>query len=148
MSQFFNGLLHIKQDDNSKVLIHDGARPFASQKLITRIIKELDAQSVCGIIPGITVKDTIKQIEGDRVIGTPPRSRLIAAQTPQGFKGKTLYRCYKKALTDDLNTFTDDSSLLEHYGFNVKHIVGEETNFKVTTPQDLLLAEIQLKGRA
>ncbi|WP_353893409.1 2-C-methyl-D-erythritol 4-phosphate cytidylyltransferase [Proteinivorax hydrogeniformans] len=141
----YNGITQIKLEEKDKVLIHDGARPFVSQSLIDAIVDKLYQQDVCGVIPGISVKDTIKKVNGDNIVGTPPRDQLIAAQTPQGFCAQTLKDLYIKADKDNLQGLTDDSSLLEHYKYPVYYIIGEEKNFKVTTPQDLQIAQLQVK---
>ncbi|WP_350343786.1 2-C-methyl-D-erythritol 4-phosphate cytidylyltransferase [Proteinivorax tanatarense] len=141
----YNGISKCEIEDTDKVLIHDGARPFASQAIINNIINKLSQKGVNGVVPGIPVKDTIKKIDGDLIVDSPPRKQLIAAQTPQGFCAKVLKELYKMAKKDNVNNLTDDSSLLEHYGYPMHHILGEENNFKVTTPQDLELAQLYLK---
>ncbi len=123
------------------LIVHDAARPFLDQYLIGDGLKAAaDTGSALAAVP---VKDTIK-IAGDdlRVTGTPDRSTLWAAQTPQVFRFDIIARAYE--LEGDA---TDDASLVERLGFRVKLYQGSYDNIKVTTPEDLSLAEIILKRR-
>ncbi|MBR2044225.1 MAG: 2-C-methyl-D-erythritol 4-phosphate cytidylyltransferase [Clostridia bacterium] len=134
LSSVLNGL-NVLNGDSVGVMIHDGARPFPSDTLITKMAKaalEHDC-SVCAV----AVKDTIKE-KGERV-QTPERSRFVAVQTPQSLN----YLKYKELLMNAYNKeqFTDDASVMEKAGFNTVIIDGEESNIKITTPIDLILAE-------
>lgn len=128
-----------------KVLIHDGARCLATPQLFDRCAESLlECQ---GIIAGIPVKDTIKIVDEKQIItDTPPREKLWAAQTPQGFDVALLKECHEKGLQLGWEV-TDDAALLEKCGFSVKIVLGEETNLKVTTPIDLTIAEFILEQR-
>ncbi|HDD43386.1 MAG TPA: 2-C-methyl-D-erythritol 4-phosphate cytidylyltransferase [Candidatus Desulfofervidus auxilii] len=121
------------------VLVHDGVRPFISQKLIEAVIK--GAYKYGAVVPALPVKETVKWVEGDIVKKTLPRDYIWLIQTPQGFKFdilKTAYLRFRKEI------FTDDASLVEKLGINVHVILGEQTNIKITIPQDLKWAEILL----
>lgn len=119
-----------------KVLIHDGARPFVSGKIIVSVIKTLENFSAC--VPAVKVKDTIKQIDKDgKVIKTVPREDLVAIQTPQGV------RCadYLKALEGiQVGAFTDDAAIMEAAGYTVATVEGSYNNIKITTKEDIVLA--------
>lgn len=120
------------------VLIHDGARPFVSGEAIDRCVAEVkENKAIC---LGVCTKDTIKIVDEDgRIVSTPDRSRIWCAQTPQAFDTDLIKRAYKKAKVDNL-VGTDDSSLVEAMGTKVKMVEGEYTNIKITTPEDILLA--------
>lgn len=122
--------------DCKYVLVHDAARPLASTDLARRVIKELDA-GASAVIPGLKVSDTIKRITIDGFVKkTPNRSKLRAAQTPQGFTRETLIAAHN--LESDA---TDDAALVEELDIPVKVILGEERALKITTPDDLDRAE-------
>jgi 2-C-methyl-D-erythritol 4-phosphate cytidylyltransferase len=141
----FNGLQALPPDAE-RVLIHDGARCLATPDLFNRCAAEL--QTCDGLIAAIPVKDTIKLADEQRhVSATPDRSRLWAAQTPQGFAIELLRACHLKGQQVGLSV-TDDAALFEQFGLPVRLVEGEETNLKVTTPIDLSLAEFILSQRA
>ncbi len=112
------------------VAVHDGARPFATAGLAQKVI--LAAKEQGAAIPAIAVKDTIKEAENGFVKSTPDRSTLFCAQTPQAFK----YKVYEKMIAG-AEEATDDAALAEKAGYPVKIVEGEESNIKITTPQDL-----------
>ena len=124
------------------VVIHDGARPCISVDLIEAGIKEAIQ---CGAaIAAIPVADTIKVVSpGSFVEETPPRQSLWAAQTPQVFRLDIISEAYQKAQ----GYATDDATLVENLNYQVKVYPGSDANIKVTTPDDLLLAEAILKSR-
>ena len=119
----------------ASVLVHDAARPFLSPALVRRVCHEL-TQGAAGVIPAISVTDTIKTVANGRVTATLPREGLAAVQTPQGFQLQTLLAAHAHALEAGLAA-TDDASLLEALGFEVRVIQGEATNVKITRPEDL-----------
>lgn len=119
----------------ASVLVHDAARPFLSPALVRNVCHEL-AQGAAGVIPAISVTDTIKTVENGRVTATLPREGLAAVQTPQGFKLETLLAAHAHALGAGL-AVTDDASLLEALGFEVRVIQGEADNVKITRSEDL-----------
>jgi 2-C-methyl-D-erythritol 4-phosphate cytidylyltransferase len=128
-----------------QVLIHDCARCLATPDLFDRATIALQTQ--LGLIAAITVKDTIKVVDGDRLVqNTPDRANLWAAQTPQGFSVKHLKDCHNRGLQEGWEV-TDDAALFERCGLPVHILPGEETNLKVTTPVDLAIAEFILRQR-
>lgn len=121
------------------IAVHDGARPFAGKEVFERTLKA--AQKTGAAIAAVPVKNTIKVIDGAGcVASTPQRSTLQAVQTPQIFKAELLQRAYS---SENLNgaAVTDDASLLERLGVKVAVAAGSYENIKITTPEDLLLAE-------
>lgn len=133
----FNALKELKNTDI--VLIHDGARPFISDKIINEGIKYADIYGAAA--PGVMPKDTIKVKDNNNIsISTPDRSKLVAVQTPQCFKFEEIFNCHQKVKKDNI-VVTDDTSVVEQYGYQVYLYDGEYTNIKITTPDDLILAE-------
>ena len=140
----YNGLLALNERCNI-VLVHDGARPFVKAKNLEDGIIGVTKYDAC--IIGVPVKDTIKEINGlGNVENTPDRSHIWAAQTPQCFWKGTLLDAYKKAIEDGF-VGTDDGMLVERLGFNVKMIKGSYENIKITTPEDLIVAESLIKDK-
>ncbi|SDY93803.1 2-C-methyl-D-erythritol 4-phosphate cytidylyltransferase [Thermoactinomyces sp. DSM 45892] len=132
----YKGLQYCQSD---WVFIHDAVRPFVTHEALDRLIKEVKATKA--VILGVPVKDTIKQINSDGwVTNTPARSELISVQTPQGFSRDLIIQAHQKAL-EYPEWATDDSMLIEQLGFPVKVVEGEYNNIKITTPEDLVLAE-------
>lgn len=134
----YNGLGHL-MEDIAFVMVHDGARPLVSTEVIERSLMdalEHNASVVC-----VPVKDTIKVANDEHFVDyTPDRSRLFLVQTPQSFERNLLLRAYEQGRLQGLNA-TDDSGLVEAFGHPVKLTLGSYNNIKVTTPEDLLLAE-------
>lgn len=130
------------------VLVHDGARPLFPPELLTVGINELETGSCDGVVFGIPVTDTIKELAGvgGLVARTPARDLLWAAQTPQIFSRATLEKAYAQ-LPDMLASATDDASLVELAGGRVRMAPGSPENIKITTPVDLALAEEILRRR-
>ena len=124
------------------VAIHDGARPLVKPEHIEKVIK--DASVFGGATLGVPVKDTIKTVDGGLIIDTPPRSSLYITQTPQIFKRDLYFEGIDFALEHGLD-FTDDCQLVEAIGGKVAMTVGDYTNIKITTPEDIKLAEVLLK---
>ncbi len=124
------------------VAIHDGARPLVKPEHIEKVIK--DASVFGGATLGVPVKDTIKTVDGGLIIDTPPRSSLYITQTPQIFKRDLYFEGVDFALEHGLD-FTDDCQLVEAIGGKVAMTVGDYTNIKITTPEDIKLAEVLLK---
>lgn len=139
----YNGILALS-DKSDIVLTHDGARPFLREELILKGINGAIEFGACVI--GVPVKDTIKVInENNQVHHTPNRALLWAAQTPQCFKTDILKKGYEYASKESIIA-TDDSSLVEKYGHPVKMIMGSYDNIKITTPDDLIIAESIFKN--
>ena len=121
------------------VLIRDGARPFISEKIIEEGIKYANIYGAAA--PGVTPKDTIKIKNEDNIsVDTPDRNTLVAVQTPQCFKYDEIYQCHRK-IKEENAIVTDDTSVVERYGHKVYLYEGDYTNIKITTPEDLILAE-------
>lgn len=140
----FNGLQALPPNA-THVLIHDGARCLATPTLFNRCGEA--ALKNAGFIAAVPVKDTIKQVDGARMItNTPDRAQLWAAQTPQGFEVAVLKRCHDQGQAEGWQV-TDDAALLEKCGVPVSIVEGEETNLKVTTPVDLAIAQFILQQR-
>ncbi len=127
------------------VLVHDGARPFVSEKMIHDSVAA--ALEVGGCVVGVPCKSTLKECDEKQfVLRTPSRDHLWEIQTPQTFQVGLLKQAFKEADQKKLEV-TDEGMLLEALGHPVKVVLGEYTNIKVTTPEDLLLAELILKRR-
>ncbi len=121
------------------IAVHDGARPFAGTEVFERTLQA--AQQTGAAIAAVPVKNTIKVVDADGfVVNTPQRSSLMAVQTPQIFKAQLLQRAY---CDENLKgaAVTDDASLVERLGVKVAVALGSYENIKITTPEDLLLAE-------
>jgi 2-C-methyl-D-erythritol 4-phosphate cytidylyltransferase/2-C-methyl-D-erythritol 2,4-cyclodiphosphate synthase len=125
------------------VLIHDAARPFVSQALISRAI---DAANRTGAaIPVIPVADTIKLVDdGGNVADTPERARLRIAQTPQAFRYDVILDAHRRAAREGRADFTDDAALAEWAGLTVATFEGDVANMKLTTPEDFVREEARL----
>ena len=124
------------------VLIHDGARPFVTEKMITDCLAALEGAD--GVTAAIPSRDTVKLADGrGNVIATTCRRETFLVQTPQAFYREQLLRLHRTL--SDRDTVTDDCMLLECAGLRVKLVAGSERNLKITTPNDLLLAEFYLK---
>ncbi|MDX9917659.1 MAG: 2-C-methyl-D-erythritol 4-phosphate cytidylyltransferase [Gudongella sp.] len=140
----YNGIMALREDTDI-ILTHDGARPFVRQESIIRGIKGAYELGACVI--GVPLKDTIKVLdESDIVHHTPKRSMLWAAQTPQCFQAKLLKEGYEYAISEGI-LGTDDSSLVEKKGYPVTMIMGSYDNIKITTPEDLIVAELIASGK-
>ena len=127
------------------VLVHDGARPLISRDVIHKLIMEVRESSAA--IVAVPVKDTIKKVDANGfVVDTPRRSELWAIQTPQGFSRDLIINAYKRAREDNF-LGTDDASLVERMGVSVKIVQGEYENIKITTPEDLPIANLFLERR-
>ena len=125
------------------VLVHDGARPLCPPRLIGRVLDALAAGAL-GVIPVVAVTDSLRRIEDDRSV-TIPRDGLVQVQTPQGFSWETLWRAHQHAGKTAL-AGTDDAQLLEAMGIPVTSVEGDPGNIKVTSPDDLSMAERLMGG--
>lgn len=140
----YNGLQALP-DTAEHVLIHDGARCLVTPDLLNSCAQAI--QECSGLIAAVPVKDTIKVVDKHGIIqSTPERQQLWAAQTPQGFNVNLLKQCHAQGLRQGWEV-TDDAALFERCGIEVRIVPGEETNLKVTTPQDLAMAEFILSQR-
>jgi len=129
-----NGLDRIA--DNTIVAIHDGVRPLISTSLIDNLVAE--TKSGIGVIPIVPVKDSIRKVEGENSVHVD-RSNLYKVQTPQCFLSADIQKAYIQDFSD---TFTDDASVFEANGGKINTLLGEEKNLKITTQEDLNIAEI------
>ena len=129
--------------DTEMIAVHDGARPLVKPEHIEKTIK--DARVFGGATLGVPVKDTIKMVDDGLITDPPPRNQLYITQTPQVFKRKLYFEAVDFSLEHGLD-FTDDCQLVEAIGGKVCMTVGDYTNIKITTPEDICLAEVLLEG--
>ncbi len=126
-----NGLTLVP-DTATVICVHDAARPLASTYLYQRVIEGISS-GVVGVVPGLTVADTIKEVDQfGRVVGTLPRQTLVAVQTPQAFKADVLRKAHAAG-----EEGSDDAELVERIGGTVVVISGEPIARKITLPEDL-----------
>lgn len=123
------------------VFIHDGARPFLTDDMILRAYQDVEQWDAC--VVGMPVKDTIKQTdENGMILATPDRSRIWQAQTPQVFSVPLIMEAFRRQMSQDCSRVTDDSMIVENQmGVKVHMTEGSYTNIKITTPEDLAVAE-------
>lgn len=140
----FEGLKNISTNSEI-VLIHDAARPFIKEEHIIESIKIADEKGACCL--GVKVKDTIKEVVDNFVKTTLNREYLWQVQTPQTFQKDLILKAYENLKSKNIK-FTDDSSLIEKMGKEVYMLEGDYFNIKITTPEDLLIAEIFDKNKA
>jgi 2-C-methyl-D-erythritol 4-phosphate cytidylyltransferase len=126
-----NGLAALR-GEITHVFIHDGARPNVSDSLVARLQKALRKRAA--VIPALPVADTIKIVQGGKVLSTPRRAELFAAQTPQCFRKDILLKAYAQI---DPRDCTDDAMLVEKFGAPVYIVPGDPRNIKITTKEDL-----------
>ena len=132
-------------DNADMLIIHDGARPLVTENEISNTLRVAQEKGAAAV--GVRVKDTIKVVDkNNKIINTPQRSSLIAIQTPQIFKFDKYIEAMKLAKEQDKD-FTDDCKLLENAGEDVFVVDGEYTNIKITTPEDIPVAESILNAR-
>ena len=132
--------------DTVLVAVQDGARPLVTEEIIKKAVDK--ALSYHAAAPAVPVKDTVKVIGPDgRVERTPERETLRAVQTPQVFDRDLLVAAWHRAKKEKMN-YTDDCGAMEGLGIHVYLTEGSEENIKITTPLDLKVAELILKGRA
>ena len=129
-------------NDTEMIAVHDGARPLVKPEHIEKTIK--DARVFGGATLGVPVKDTIKMVDDGLITDTPPRNQLYITQTPQVFKRKLYFEAVDFSLEHGLD-FTDDCQLVEAIGGKVCMTVGDYANIKITTPEDIRLAEALLE---
>lgn len=135
------------------VFIHDGARPFLSDEIIERVSREVEIEKAC--VVGMPVKDTIKiSDEKGNIVSTPKREFVWAVQTPQVFEYSLIKDAYNQLIQQEKDllrrgiTITDDSMVVEMLtGKSVKLVAGDYENIKITTPDDLKIAEVFTKNK-
>jgi len=131
------------ESDCDIVMIHDAARPFITPELIEQSV--VAAAEYGGALVAIPARDTIKRVNEElMVVATVPRQDLWLAQTPQTFRAETIRAAHSRAYALGV-TATDDAALLEWAGKEVKIVPGDIQNFKITTPEDLQMAEALLQ---
>ena len=119
------------------VVIHDAVRPLAGSHLVRLALDRLAVGDVAGVVPGIPIRDTLKETASDRIVATIDRDRLIGVQTPQAFLAGRL----RAAHAADQEDASDDAVLLERVGEPVAWVEGDPRNLKVTYPDDLRVLE-------
>lgn len=139
----YEGLCAAKECDY--VFIHDGARPFLDRSILERVLEAVREYRAC--VVGMPVKDTIKIADGNQfAVQTPDRSSLWMVQTPQVFEYGLIKDAYVRMMEAGIAGVTDDAMVLERMsGMQVKLVEGSYQNIKITTPEDLLVAEAFLK---
>lgn len=140
----WNGM-QVVDKETDLIAIHDGARPLATEALFLRLLKA--AREWGAAIPGVRARDTVKMIDGDGfVVRTLDRNMTVNIQTPQAFRYTELMEAYQMAREDQIEA-SDDAALFERYIGRVKVVEGEYANLKITTQEDLIIAEGLLKFR-
>ncbi|OPL08055.1 MAG: hypothetical protein AVO33_02260 [delta proteobacterium ML8_F1] len=125
------GLKTIREEE-AYILVHDGARPFVTGEVISRVLAGIDRTGA--VVPGVGVKDTVKEVKNNRIVRTLERDRLFAVQTPQGFRLKLLREAFERFGECSV---TDEAALVERMGRPVGTVAGDYRNRKITTPEDL-----------
>jgi 2-C-methyl-D-erythritol 4-phosphate cytidylyltransferase len=129
-------------DDTDMVVVHDAARPLASRALFDDVIAAVRAGADAAV-PAIPVADTVKRVDGARVIGTVARDDLVVVQTPQAFRAGALRDAHARG-----GDATDDAALVEEAGGRVVVVAGERHNLKITDPDDVRIATALLHDEA
>jgi 2-C-methyl-D-erythritol 4-phosphate cytidylyltransferase/2-C-methyl-D-erythritol 2,4-cyclodiphosphate synthase len=137
------GLEALAERSPDLVLIHDAARPFVDGTLISRVTASLQGHP--GALPCLPVTDTLKREELGRVTGTVSREGLWRAQTPQGFHFDAILAAHRAAAQDPTLDFTDDAAVAEWFGLDVALVEGAEHNRKLTTAEDLTIADEMMR---
>jgi 2-C-methyl-D-erythritol 4-phosphate cytidylyltransferase len=130
--------LELLDDDVEIVAIHDAVRPFFSPETFHAVIEAAREHGVS--FPALPVVDTIHVVDGDKVVLTPDRKYLVAAQTPQCFRTKILREVLERAAQEGEDA-SDEAGLAAKYGFEVRGVPGDSMNFKITRREDLAMAE-------
>lgn len=135
----YNGLL-VTSSNIKYVMVHDGARPFIKEEIIIKALEKTRKKEAT--VVAVPVKDTIKIADNKTgiIVDTPNRNNLWSVQTPQSFSKQLLLDAYEYAQSNNL-IVTDDSMLVEAYGRTVSIVEGDYTNIKITTQEDLIVAE-------
>ena len=129
--------------DAEVIVVHDAARPAAPAELFAAVVAAVRT-GADGAVPGVPVTDTIKVVEGNRVVDTPHRASLVAVQTPQAFAAPALRAAHEAAAEAGAGDVTDDATLVERAGGRVVVVPGEQANVKLTSPADLVGLEAAL----
>jgi len=126
--------------DVELVAVHDAVRPFFTYGTFDALLAAAAEHGAA--FPGVPVTDTIHLVRDDRIVQTPDRPALVAAQTPQCFRAAILRDVLTRAAGDDA---TDEAGLAARFGHEVRVVPGDPTNFKITRPEDLAMAERMLE---
>lgn len=139
-----NGLKHV--DDNAEIIIiHDGARPFITSQIIETCIE--GARKYAAVSLGVPIKETVKVVDDEGFVkNTPNRASIWITQTPQAFRHGIIRQAHELALINKINA-TDDAMLVEHLGYPVRMIKGDYRNIKITTYEDLVIAEALIDAK-
>jgi len=138
----YSGLSCVDMQETEIILVHDGARPLVGKDLIGRIV---DASREKGaVIPVVPLEDTIKYVEEQKVLRTEERKQLFRVQTPQGFSFSLLKEAFVHAMEDHFYG-TDEAVLVERLGKDVFVVPGDQRNMKITTTEDLKIAEVLIE---
>lgn len=132
--------LAVVPGDAGIVVVHDAARPLASEDLFRAVVGAV-VGGAQGAIPGVAVSDTLKRVDGTVVLDTVDRSDLVRVQTPQAFRASTLRQGHASG-----PELTDDAAVVEALGVVVVVVPGEEANIKITSPADLAILEWRLRS--
>jgi 2-C-methyl-D-erythritol 4-phosphate cytidylyltransferase len=129
-------------NDADVIVVHDAARPLAPPALFSAVLDALHEGGVVGVVPGLSPSDTIKVVDGHmNVTNTLDRTTLVAVQTPQAFRAEALREAHARAEDAPDTVATDDAMLVELSGGQVRVVPGQPDNIKITTPDDLVMAE-------
>lgn len=139
------GLEALAGDPPHAVLIHDAARPFLSTAIIDRLVAALEEYPA--LVTAIPLADTLKSATDGIVTGTPSREGLFLAQTPQAFHFTAILNAHRSAKSTTA-PFTDDAAIAEHAGLAVRIVQGDSANTKITTEEDIAMAERHFAGQA
>ena len=126
------------------VLIHDAVRPLVTRELIDRVIEETERSGAA--VPALPATETVKDVRGGVIVGTPDRRSLWNAQTPQGFRRNALLGAFDRAAAGT-HPATDEATLLERMGVKVRIVAGDSLNIKLTTPEDFEKVEWNMARR-
>ena len=124
------------------IFIHDGARPFLTEEILKRNYEAVKEKGA--VVTAVKSKDTVKITgEGGEIVSTPPREFVYNIQTPQTFKASLIYEAYRRCLYEEEEGLTDDAMTVERTGLSKVFVAeGDYTNIKVTTPEDMVTAEL------
>jgi len=130
--------LNFVPEDTQLVIVHDGVRPFVTDKMIHECVSSASKFGAAAV--AVPTKDTIKVIDENQFsVETPNRDQLWAVQTPQCFRKDLLVKAHRQAKVNQVEV-TDDAALVEQLGFKVKLVMGSYNNLKITTPEDMVVA--------
>lgn len=139
-------------DSDDPVFIHDAARCLIDSDSLTRCLEAISEEDTKVCVSGVNTKNTIKIVRSVNpnrpliVESTPDRRLIFEVQTPQCFEYGVLEECYRKAKEEGYES-TDDTALAEHYGYEVRIVEGAYSNIKITTPEDIAIAEALLMNK-